>query len=356
MEKLIKFIKALIVVVAAVMLVMIVKDYIKDYKADYNKEYKGTYHREGTEVVVNVPEGSGIKDVAKILYEKGLIKYRNAFVDRYQESEYSGKLKAGTYTLNTGMNTLEMIEVMCPAIDDSGIVVKLVIPEGFTIDMIAARCAEEKVCTKEEFISAVNSVTSTDFEFLQDVPNGAPVKYKLEGYLFPATYDIYKDTTATQLVGMMLQAFRNYYTDDMRAKAEALGLNSFEVLTRASMIEREAKLDKERPVIAGVINNRLDAGMLLQIDSTALYAITDGMYNKEVVTYDDIEVDSPYNTYVYEGLPCGPICNPGIACINAVLEPEDNTYLYYHVIDEETGEHIFTETAEEHEQTMQDDN
>ena len=95
--------------------------------------------------------------------------------------------------------------------------------------------------------------------------------------------------------------------------------------------------------------------MLLQIDSTVLYPLTNGLYNKEVVTYDDLEVDSPYNTYKYSGMPVGPICNPGLACIKAVLQPEEHNYLYYHVINEETGEHIFTETLEEHEETMTED-
>lgn len=352
MDKLIKFVKALIVVVAALILAMIVKDYYNKYKEAFNEEYAGTYTREGTEVIVNIPEGAGVKEVANILYKKGLIKYKKAFINRYQESDYSGKLKAGTYTLNTGMNTLKMIEIMCPVIDESNIVVKLVVPEGFTVDMIAARCEEEGICTKQEFLSAVNSVTKADFEYLNDIPEGAPVRYKLEGYLFPATYDIYKDTTAEQIVGMMLQAFRNYYSEDMRARAEELGLNSFEVLTRASMVEREAKIESERPIIAGVINNRLNEDMLLQVDPTALYPVTEGMYDKEVVTYDDIEVDSPYNTYKYKGLPCGPICNPGLSCINAVLEPEEHEYLYYHVEDESTGKHVFSETYEEHEDTM----
>ncbi len=352
LDKLIKFIKALIVVIAAVMLALIIKDYYGEYKKAFNEEYEGTYTREGEEVIVNVPEGAGVKEVANILYKKGLIKYKRAFINRYQESDYSGKLKAGTYTLNTGMNTLTMIETMCPVIDESNLVVKLVVPEGFTVDMIAARCDEEGICTKEQFLSAVNSVTKADFEYLNDIPEGAPVRYKLEGYLFPATYDIYKDTTAEQIVGMMLQAFRNYYSEDMRARAEELGLNSFEVLTMASMVEREAKIDSERPIIAGVFNNRLAEDMPLQVDPTALYPITDGMYDKEVVTYEDIEVDSPYNTYKYTGLPCGPICNPGLACINAVLEPEEHSYLYYHISDEESGKHVFSETYEEHEDTM----
>ena len=154
---------------------------------------------------------------------------------------------------------------------------------------------------------------------------------------------------------MMIQAFKNYYTTELQDLAAERGLNSFQVLTLAAMVEREAKLDSERPKIAGVLNNRLNQNMLLQIDSTVLYPLTNGLYNKEVVTYDDLEVDSPYNTYKYSGMPVGPICNPGLACIKAVLQPEEHNYLYYHVINEETGEHIFTETLEEHEETMTED-
>jgi UPF0755 protein len=114
------------------------------------------------------------------------------------------------------------------------------------------------------------------------------------------------------------------------------------------MIERECRIPDERPVIAGVINNRLKDDMPLQIDSTVLYPITDGMYDRQEVTYDDLEVDSPYNTYKYTGMPAGPICNPGLACIEAVLEPTEHNYYYYHIVDAETGEHAFFETYEEH--------
>ena len=112
--------------------------------------------------------------------------------------------------------------------------------------------------------------------------------------------------------------------------------------------EREAKLDEERPIIAGVINNRLEQGMMLQMCPTVLYPITAGLYDKLEVTYEDLEVESPYNTYKNTGLPVGPICNPGAVSMNAVLYPEEHNYLYYHVDDEEIGNHIFTETYEEH--------
>ncbi len=298
--------------------------------------------------MVTIPEGASVEEIASILKEKGLIKYERAFTKRLQESQFRGKLKSGTFTLNTGMNTLDMMAVMSPQYDEILPIDQLVVPEGFTIEMIAARCEEQGICTSEEFISAVGSVTSADFPYLSDLPAGAPVKYKLQGYLFPATYDIYEDTTAESLVAWMLETFDNYYTTELQERAAELGYTSFDVVTMASIVEREAKVADERPVIAGVINNRLDIDMVLQMCPTVLYPLTDGMYNQSQVYYEDLELESPYNTYVNTGLPSGPICNPGLDCIKAVLYPVEHGYYYYHVGDEEAGTHIFTETYEEH--------
>ena len=154
---------------------------------------------------------------------------------------------------------------------------------------------------------------------------------------------------------MMLNAFSLYYTDELNSIALERGMNSFEVLTVASMIEREAKIDSERPKIASVIYNRLDAEMLLQIDSTILYPMTEGRYDVPKLSTDDLAFSSPYNTYVSTGLPVGPICNPGLACIKAALQPEETSFMYYHIVDEEKGEHVFSETLEEHESTLTDD-
>lgn len=126
----------------------------------------------------------------------------------------------------------------------------------------------------------------------------------------------------------------------------------YELVNRAAIVEREAKLDEERPIIAGVINNRLEQGMMLQMCPTVLYPITNGIYDKSEVTYDDLEVESLYNTYKNTGLPVGPICNPGAVSLNAVLNPTEHNYLYYHVDNAETGSHIFTETYQEHVDTQ----
>lgn len=346
--KIVKIIKWGIGLIAAVWLISIIGAYIKDYRDAYQEEYTCTETKPGQDVVVEIPKNASAKEIASILKKNGLIRFEGAFVKRLQNSEYRGKLQSGTFTLNTGMNTLEMMEVMSPKIEADTPIDQLVVPEGFTVDQIAARCEKQGICTKQEFLNAVRSVTATDFPYLNDVPSGADVRYKLEGYLFPATYDIYQDTTAKSLVEWMLRTFENYYTSELQEQANAMGYNSYEVITRASMIERECKVAEERAIIAGVINNRLKSDMLLQIDPTVLYPLTEGLYDQPVVSYEDLELDSPYNTYKYKGLPVGPICNPGLACIKAVLYPDEHNYLYYHTDNEELGTHIFTETYEEH--------
>lgn len=348
----IKFVKIMIGLVAAFLLFVVVSDYVGDYRAAYNEELTRTSTEDGEEVEVEIPKDSSAKQVAEILHKQGLIKFERAFVKRLQDSQFRGKLQSGTFTLHKGMNTLEMMEIMAKEDEGSKVVKQLVIPEGFTVDMIGAKCEEEGICKKSEFINAVKSITSTDFEYLADVPSGANVRYKLEGYLFPATYDITKNTKPIDIVHMMLNAFDAYYTDELQSKALEMGFNSFQVLTVASMIEREAKIDTERPKIASVIYNRMNADMILQVDSTTLYPLTEGMYDKESLSTEDLSLDSPYNTYMVKGYPVGPICNPGLACITAALTPEDTNYLYYHIVDEEKGEHVFTETYEEHEATQ----
>lgn len=347
-KTIVKIVKGIILAVAIVALANLTYKQLRTYYDDYMYEYKGTESRQGEDVTVEIPEGASVKKIAEILKENGLIDYPSAFTKRLQDSEYRGKLHGGTYTLNTGMTTLQMMAAMSPSYEENRPKDQLVVPEGFTVEMIAARCEEQGICSATEFLNACKSVTKSDFPYLADIPAGANVNYKVQGFLFPATYDIYETTTAESLVEWMLQTFENYYTKDLQDRAAELGYSAFEVVTRASIIEREAKVEEERPIIAGVINNRLKADMPLQMCPTVLYPLTNGKYDKSQVLYEDLELDSPYNTYKNMGLPVGPICNPGIACINAVLYPQEHNYLYYHVGDEEAGTHIFTEDYEDH--------
>ena len=348
----VKLAKILIGLAAAFLLFVVVDEYIDDYKDAYNEELTSMESHDGEEVMVEIPKDSSVKDIAAILHKEGLIKFERAFVKRLQDSQYRGKLRSGTFKLHKGMNTLEMMEVMAQEDEDSKVLKQLVIPEGYTIDMIAAKCQEEGICSSTEFVNAVKSVTASDFDYLNDVPSGQGVRYKLEGYLFPATYDITKNTTASDLVRQMLNAFEAYYTAEMKDKATERGLNSFQVLTLASIVEREAKLDEERPKVASVLYNRINADMLFQVDSTVFYAVTDGRYDVNELSSSDLAVDSPYNTYVYKGMPAGPICNPGLACITAVLYPDETNYYYFYLVDEEKGEHVFSETLDDHYNAM----
>lgn len=343
-----KILKTLILIISSLTLALIVFDYAKGYYDDYMDEYQGEISRDGEDVTVEIPKGASAKMVAKILKDKGLIDYPSAFTRRLKNSEYRGKLKSGTFTLNTGMTTLEMMATLSPVIISDEPIDTLVIPEGFSVEMIAVRCEKKGICTAEEFKEALKKVTVDDFPYLADVPADVDVNYKLQGYLFPATYDIYETTTADSLIKWMLETFENHYSQDLQNRAAELGYNSYEVLTRASIIEREAKVDDERTVIAGVINNRLANNMQLQMCPTVLYPLTKGMYDQNYVYYTDLDLESPYNTYRNYGLPVGPICNPGVACITAVLYPAEHSYLYYHVSDENSDIHVFTETYEEH--------
>ncbi len=340
-------IKVLIVIAVVCILAYIGYTNVKAMYDEYMEEYAGTESTSGTDVTVEIPEGSSVKAIAAILKEAGLITYEYAFVQRVKESEYRGKLQAGTFTLNTGMSTLEMIETLSYIAPTKTVVDTITIPEGYSIEQIAARVEEKGICTATEFLTEVENYASEAF-FSTDGVSTTGAKYALQGYLFPATYNIYEDTTAASLIEAMLTKFDDVWTGAYSTRAAELGYTEYEVLIMASIVEREAAVEDERAVIAGVIYNRLEIGMLLQMCPTVLYPLTDGAYDVTELTYADLELDSNYNTYLYSGLPCGPICNPGQASIEAVLYPDDNNYLYYHTSDAGDGSHIFSETYEEH--------
>lgn len=340
-------------IVISIVLVIILATMIYGYSQYkiYQEEYQGMESTQGEDVVVEIPEGAATKQIAQILKDNGLIQFPAAFVKRVRESEYRGSLQPGEFTLNTGMSTWEMIEILGHVEPTRTVLTTVTIPEGFSIEQIAVRVDKEGIFTEDEFLDAVQE-NDYSYDFLDSIPDGAYVNYRLQGFLFPATYNIYEDTTAHDLVDMMLQKFDEVYDDSMRVQAEALHYTPYELVNRAAIVEREAKLDEERPIIAGVINNRLEQGMMLQMCPTVLYPITNGIYDKSEVTYDDLEVESLYNTYKNTGLPVGPICNPGEVSLRAVLYPAEHNYLYYHVDNEEIGSHIFTETYEQHVETQ----
>lgn len=308
-------------------------------------EYTRTVPGEET-VTVQIPMSSSEKWIAGILKDAGVINYELSFRIKMKNSPYRGKLNYGKYVLNKKMPLDDIIDALIkPSVWDEN-EVKLTIPEGFSAERIAVRCEELGLVTKDEFLAELEN-GKFDYEFIKDIPVNSDVKYKLQGYLFPSTHMFDSTADAHKIIDTLLGEFEIQYETVKNMLPD--GMSMAEAINRAALIEREAKLDSERSIISGVIQNRLDIGMLLQIDASVVYALSDGLYDVDRVLYKDLEMDSPYNTYKYKGLPAGPICNPGIEAIIAAMTPQEHNYLYYHTDTEKNdGSHIFSETFSQH--------
>ncbi len=300
---------------------------------------------EGEDVVFSVNQGEGASSVADRLQEMGIIDSSFAFSLKYKlgGSSYDG-IYYGERTIKNGMSLNDIIILVTTPVSADTLTVT--IPEGYSIEMIANMLSEDGICTYDEFISAVQN-ENYDYKFIKHIPDGN-YKYKLEGFLFPDTYEFFKGVSAKEIIDTLLSTFQREYDKNFSSYD-----NIFEIVTKASIVEREAVLDSERAKIAGVINNRIKNDMLLQIDATVVYAKSAGLYDMTQVTYKDLEVVSPYNTYKNTGLTPGPICNPGIESVVAAANPESHSCLFYHTDEEKKdGSHIFTETFDDHVSTM----
>jgi len=254
------------------------------------------------------------------------------------------QIEAGDYTLRRNMSMPEVVNQLQHGRLRAK---KVTIREGLRAEEIAHLLSSEGLVDQEEFIRLVRD-NVFHYDFLRDRPPNAPKT--LEGFLFPDTYQFPVNITATALIDTMLQNFDQRITMEMRKQALDKGLNLFQVLTLASIVEREAAVAAERPIIAGVYLNRLRKGMYLEADPTVQYAKG---YDPQTgrwwpqLSLDELRaVDSPFNTFIHPGLPPGPICSPGLASIEAVLNPADTKYLFFHAKGD--GSHAFAETFEEH--------
>lgn len=307
-------------------------------------EYTRTTSSDET-VIVQIPKGASEKKIAQVLKDSGVINHQLTFRLKMKNSPQRGKLNYGKYTLKKDMALDDIIDTLSkPSELAKGI--KLTIPEGFSAEMIAQRCEKLGICSAEDFLRELEE-GEFNYGFIEDIPDNKNVKYKLQGYLFPSTHNFSAAADASKVINTLLAEFEKQYNKVKDMLPE--GMDMAEAINRAALIEREAKLDSERTLISGVIRNRLDIDMRLQIDASVVYAISDGLYDVERVLYKDLEIDSPYNTYKYTGLPAGPICNPGIESIRAAMNPGEHEYLYYHTDTEKNdGSHIFSETFAEH--------
>ncbi|MEA1961865.1 MAG: endolytic transglycosylase MltG [Bacillota bacterium] len=290
-----------------------------------------------SDIEVQIPENSSARQVAAILLEKNLIKSERAFLSYSRSKGLDSQLKAGDFRLRRSQSLEQIVEELTRGQIQS---ITLTIPEGYTVEQIGGLLLENKICTDEEWEKAIQF--DYDYNFLT---TNAQNSRRLEGFLFPDTYAVDELTKAQQIIETMLDRFENVWEQELADQAEAKGITVQEAVTIASLIEREAMVAEERSIISGVIQNRLAIGMPLQLDATVLYSLG---RHQEVVSYADLEVESPYNTYLNPGLPPGSIACPGMASLQAALNPQEHDYFYY--VSRGDGSHEFTRTYAEHNQ------
>jgi UPF0755 protein len=285
------------------------------------------------------PVGTSTAKIFEILAREGVVQDAKPAEIYYRVYRAGTPLQAGEYEFERPTSIDEIINKMA-----KGDVVQytIVVPEGLTAEETFELFWRQGIGGPEAFRQAL-----ADAELLPGLSKGVN---DLEGFLFPETYLVTRSTSARQIVDRMVGQFRKNFTPEMREKAHDLGMTPRQAVTLASIIEKESALKSEGPLIAAVYLNRLKKGMRLQADPTVQYALKrDGKYTG-VLHRSDYSYDSPYNTYAADGLPPGPICNPGLSALKAAVSPAKTDYLYF--VADNTGGHTFTRTFEEHLQAI----
>lgn len=302
-------------------------------------------------IEIHIPSGSTRRDIGLILEEEDLIENSLVF-DYYVRFQDASNLQAGTYLMSPSMSVDDMLQYLNQGgtpITEAALG-NLSIPEGIHIESIAQRVDEQTDFSEDEFMELIQDevfieeMVSLYPELLTDATEASDqTRYVLEGYLYPATYELFEETTLqdliTQMVTQMDRVMLQYYEE-----IESNDLTVHEILTLSSYIEREGVSDKDRQLISGVFYNRLEEGMPLQTDPSVAYALGE---HREFTTYSDLEVDSPYNTYRYAGIGAGPISSPSSSAIQAAVNPVETDYLYF-LADIHTGEIYYSTNYQDH--------
>jgi len=303
---------------------------------------------DSTKQTVTVPPGATAADIGNDLQQRGLVRSGLLFRLAVDQAGVGSTLAAGDYELSRSMSTPEIIQVLARGQVKRGLVVT--IPEGWRSEQIADRLEATGFSSRDDFLRAVSAPDSVpSVSALADPPQRG-----LEGYLFPQTYEVPTRVPGVRAADLMVRMFQQTVTGTLRGNETSL--TPAQVIVLASIVEREARQPGERATIASVYLNRLALNLPLQADPTVQYAIAsrDGpqaaAYNywKPDLTPQDLQVDSPFNTYMNSGLPPGPICNPGEASIRAVLQPAKTDYLYFVATTDGSGTHLFARTLDEH--------
>lgn len=280
---------------------------------------------------IYIKDGLTPKEIGKILKEENIIKNVELFVIFAKYYEIDEKLKSGIYEFSEKMNLKEVLFKLT----QGGLppFIKVTIKEGYTLKDIAKTFEESGICTKEKFFEEVSKIDEYKDYIFEDAKS-------LEGFLYPDTYYFERENLKKNII-MMLENFNKKFFEIY--KDYTGNLTKYDILKLSSIVEKEAMVDEERDLIAGVFMNRLEIGMPLQADPTLKYILDNPSYT---LSSKELEIDSPYNSYKYNGLPPTPICNPSIKSIFAVLNPKKTDYLYF--VADGKGRHLFAKTFEEH--------
>ena len=303
---------------------------------------------DSTPVTFTVKPGQSAASIGDDLQARGLIRSPLTFRTLVEARGVGDKIEAGDYRLSPSMTTGEVVTVLSRGATRSGVVVT--IPEGWRAEQSAQKVEELGIGRADDVLGLVRGGANSGISLVEPPPAGA----SLEGYLFPETYEIAKDAPPRTLIEMMGRQFDKTVTPKLRQQFAEHHLTLHQAVTLASIVEREAAISAEQPIIASVYLNRLQRNMPLQADPTVQFAVatvnigeamTTGFWKRDL-TRDDLKLASPYNTYVQPGLPPGPICSPGLAALEAVANPADTEYLYF--VAKGDGSHVFAKTDVEH--------
>lgn len=296
-------------------------------------------------IELEVLEGEPASAAIDRLREAGVINNASLLRNYMRYYGFDVSIEAGRFNIHGGMTIREISEVLQSADITPDF---FTIPEGWRVEEIADALVVDMLDIEPADFLSVTRVRPLGYSFTDDLPEPP----SLEGFLFPDTYHIGADFTAVDLVLAMLDNFEHQVGSDLHTAFNHQGLNIFEAVTLASIIEREAVVAEEQPIIASVFLNRLALDMKLEADPTVQYAVgkQESGWWKVDLTFDDINFDSPYNTYRYGGLPTGPIANPGLSALRAVAFPDETSYLYFRALCDNSGRHVFAMTFEEHQQ------
>lgn len=292
------------------------------------------------EVFVDIPPGSSTASIGNRLVDAGVVRDARTFQVGLWISGRSRSLRAGEYRFDAPLHALDVIDKIA-----RGDVYRrrLTFREGLTIPEMAQVFEERGFGNAADFRKAAENAA-----LILDLDPGAT---DLEGYLFPETYALPRGTTAAAVVAQMVDAFKNALTAEIRSNATTAGLSVRQLVTLASLVEKETGTASERPLVAAVYANRLKIGMAMQADPTVIYALQKAGTYTGNLRRDDLQFDSPYNTYRYPGLPPGPIAAPGKAALEAAAKPADVDYLYF--VSKNDGSHVFASSLEEHNRNVQ---